>query len=80
MSPDAFDGLPRAREPLTTLDGYRAMLRVLEYYFHVDSEFPVGAILGEMAAGVWADGLPADPAVWTRWLESIDRAQSREST
>jgi hypothetical protein len=56
------------------------MVRLLEYYFHVDSEFPVGAILGELASGFWADGLPGDPAVWTRWLESIDETQRRDST
>ncbi len=78
--PDAFDSLPRGQESLTTVSGYRAMVRLLEYYFHVDSEFPVGAILGELASGFWADGLPGDPAVWTRWLESIDETQRRDST
>jgi hypothetical protein len=72
MPSDSFDNLPRAMQPLTTVEGYRAMLRLLEYYFHVDGEYPVGGILGDLSAGVWADGSPGDPAAWTLWLNSID--------
>ena len=57
------------------------MLHLLEYYFRVDREFPLGAILGELAPGVWTDGLPGDyPTAWNRWLESIDKTNRRDST
>ena len=63
MSSDAFDSLPRAGQPLTTVEAYRAMLRLLEYYFHVDSEFPVGGILGELAAGAWGRWFARRPCI-----------------
>jgi hypothetical protein len=69
---DSFDKLPRADERLTLADAYRAMLRVLEYYHGVDTDYEVGAILGDLSAGVWADGTPGDPAAWSLWLDAVD--------
>jgi hypothetical protein len=72
METDSIDKLSRANDPLTTADAYRAMLRLLKYYFEVDHEYSVGAMLGELASGVWADGTPGDPAAWSMWLASVD--------
>jgi hypothetical protein len=80
MPLDNFDKLPRAADPLSTAEVYRAMLRLMEYYFHVDNEFPICNILSELSAGVWADGSPGDPASWSLWLNSIDGKKRDVST
>ena len=72
MPQDAFTSLPRANEQILLSEAYRAMLRVLEYYYKVDSNYELGAILGDLSAGVWADGTPGDPAAWSLWLDSVD--------
>jgi hypothetical protein len=68
---DSFDGLPSAQSHITTVDAYRAMLQVLEYYFRVNPDHSVRSILSDMSSGVWADGMPGDPAAWARWLNAI---------
>ncbi|MFL5328940.1 MAG: hypothetical protein ACJ8C4_08480 [Gemmataceae bacterium] len=72
MKQDSFDNLPRATEKVTLAEAYRAMLRVLEYYHEMGTDYEVGAILGDLSAGVWADGSPSDPASWSLWLDSVD--------
>ena len=69
---DALDALPSAQLTVSAADAYRAMLQVLEYYFHVDPEYAVGAMLGDLSAGVWTDGAPGDPASWSLWLRAIN--------
>jgi hypothetical protein len=44
--------MPSAQSSITAADAYRAMLQVLEYYFRVNPEYPVGAMLGDLSAGV----------------------------
>jgi hypothetical protein len=68
---NALDALPSAQSSISAVDAYRAMLQVLEYYFRVDPEYAVGAMLGDLSPGVWADGTPGDPASWSRWLKAI---------
>jgi hypothetical protein len=72
MPIDSLDNLPRSTEQVTLAEGYRAMLRVLEYYHRLGTDYEVGAILGDLSSGVWADGSPGDPAAWLLWLDSID--------
>jgi hypothetical protein len=72
MPLDAIDCLQSATDPVSRADAYRAMLRVLEYYFHIDADYPVGGILGQLVPGVWADGQPGDPAAWSLWLNALD--------
>ena len=69
---DSFDTLPSAQSQISAADAYRAMLRVLEYYFHVDPERAVASILGDLASGTWEDGMPGDPAAWSLWLKAIN--------
>lgn len=47
------------------------MLQVLEYYFRIDGNYPVGGILGELSPESWADGTPGDPAAWSMWLNAL---------
>ena len=42
---DSIDTLPSAQSHISVSDAYRAMLEVLEYYFHVDPERAVASIL-----------------------------------
>ena len=67
---DSIDTLPSARSHISVSDAYRAMLEVLEYYFHVDPERAVASILGDLALGTWEDGMPGDPAAWSLWLKA----------
>ena len=69
---DPLEKLSRSAEQVTLVDAYRAMLRLLEHYREMGSDYQVGAILGDLSTGVWADGSPGDPAAWSLWLNSID--------
>ena len=71
MPLDPLANMPSAEVTLTTSEAYRAMLRVLEYYFRVQNEYPVCNILSDLAPGVWADGSPGDPAAWQLWLQAV---------
>jgi hypothetical protein len=79
MPIDALDKLPRASETTSVADAYRAMLRLMEYYFKVDHEYPIGGILGDVSPGVWANGSPGDPAAWPLWLDSVDNKKDGEA-
>ena len=68
---DSLNTLPSAESQISAADAYRAMLRVLEYYFRVDPERAVASILGDLATGTWGNGMPGDPAAWSLWLKAI---------
>ena len=72
MPLDPLDNLPRSAEKVTLAEAYRATLRLLEYYHRMGTDYQVGAILGDLSTGVWADGSPGDPAAWSLWLDSVD--------
>lgn len=72
MPHDSLDKLPRSAEPVTLAEAYRAMLRVLEYYHQMGTDYEVGAILGDLSIGVWSDGGTGDPAAWGLWLDAVD--------
>jgi hypothetical protein len=72
MPLDSFDKLPRSAERVALAEAYRAMLRVLEYYHGLGTDYEVGAILSDLSAGAWANGSPGDPAAWSLWLDSVD--------
>jgi hypothetical protein len=79
MAGDYLDKLARSSEQVTLAEAYRAALRLLEYYHRIDSDFAVGAILGDLDTGVWADATPGDPAAWSLWLDSVDGNKPGES-
>jgi hypothetical protein len=72
MTFDSLDKLPRSAQQVTLAEAYRAMLRLLEYYNRLANDYEVGATLGDLSTGVWADGSPGDPAAWSLWLDSVD--------
>jgi len=56
------------------------MLRVLEYYHRMGTDYEVGGILGDLSTGVWAEGSPGDPAAWSLWLKSVDGNKPGDAT
>jgi hypothetical protein len=72
MPLDSLDNLPRSDEQVTLAEAYRAMLRLLEYYHRLGTDYEVGVILGDLSTGVWPDGSPGDPSAWSLWLDSVD--------
>ena len=73
MSTNALERLPRAAESVTLAEAYRAMVRLMEYYHRINSDYAVGAMLGDLSpGGVWADGSPGDPGAWGLWLQAVD--------
>ena len=77
---NSLDKLPRAAEQVTLAEAYGAMLRLLEYYHRMGSDYEVGAVVGDLHPGRWADGSPGDPAAWSLWLDSVDRQKQGDAT
>ena len=75
MPLDSFNSMARSAEQITLAEAYLVMLRVLEYYHELGTDYEVGAILGDLSSGVWADGSSGDPAAWSLWLDSVDGKQ-----
>lgn len=80
MPLDSLDNLTRSAEQVTLAEAYRAMLRLLEYYHRMGTDYKVSAILGDLSTGVWADGSPSDPAAWSLWLNFVDGKTHSEVT
>lgn len=80
MTLDALNNLPRSTEQVTLAEAYQAMLRLLEYYHQMGSDYEVGAILGDLSTDIWADGSPNDPAAWSLWLDSVNGNTHGEAT
>jgi hypothetical protein len=72
MPTDCLEKFPRSDDQVTLAEAYRSMLRLLEYYHGLGSDYEVGAILSDLSPGVWADGSPGDSAAWALWLNSVD--------
>ena len=56
---------------------YAAMYEFLVDYYERTKSDDVGALLGGMS--LLADGTPADPAVWSIWMESVAKAKGQKS-
>ena len=52
-------------------EAYNAMFAFLEKYYELTGADDVGALLGSMT--IFADGKPADAAMWTEWLAAVDQ-------
>jgi hypothetical protein len=50
---------------------YKAMFRFLEKYYELTQADDVGALLGSMSMAVFADGRPADAAMWAEWQSAV---------
>ena len=55
---------------------YAAMFEFLTSYFEITKSDDIGSLLGSMA--VLQDGITADPAIWSEWLQCIEKAKKRE--
>ncbi|MYN18579.1 hypothetical protein GTP81_17665 [Rugamonas sp. FT107W] len=51
--------------------GFKVMFRFLEKYYEMTGEDDIGTLLGSMNTNVFADGRPADPAIWEVWLDAV---------
>ena len=58
--------------PLTERQAFAAMFRFLHDYWERNRRpEELGGLLGSMNTDLAGDGKPADPAVWTDWLNAI---------
>jgi len=65
-------------ENLDTKLAYKAMFRFLEKYHALTNADDIGALLGSMSMDVFRDAMPADPAMWTDWLEAIREVSAEQ--
>ena len=74
MPQDGLSDLPRSADQISLADAYRSMLRLARYYYYLDPNGGLAPMLSDLDtdAGVWTDGLPGDPAAWSRWLDAVD--------
>lgn len=59
-----------------TLDekqAYDAMTRFLETYWERSGKASddLATLLGSLNRNLWADGVPADPAMWEDWIAAV---------
>lgn len=60
-------------EYLDTRLAYKAMFRFLENYWDRGGRESdeIAELLGSMSMDICLDGKPADPAMWSDWLDAI---------
>lgn len=58
-------------DSITTAQAYRAMLAFLQREVELTESSDLADLVSEYRLGT--DGQPADPAVWTAWLEAIGK-------
>lgn len=51
--------------------GFKVMFRFLENYYEMTGADDIGILLGSMNTSLFADGRPADPAIWEDWLDAV---------
>lgn len=51
--------------------GFKVMFRFLERYYELTGADDIGTLLGSMNTKLFADGRPADPAIWEDWLDAV---------
>lgn len=56
---------------------YMAMVNFLEKYYELTQADEIGDLLSSMT--IWGDGKPADAAIWSDWLEAIERALAQST-
>ncbi|MEM8849090.1 MAG: hypothetical protein AAGE03_03550 [Pseudomonadota bacterium] len=62
-------------KPLTMKEACRAMFAYLSKWYDTTGSDEIGALLGSMSL-VEDDDRPADPAIWSDWLECVAAAKS----
>ena len=62
---------------LTTNQAYDAMLDYLDKYYQANASDDVGSLLGSMM--LLADEQPVDMALWSDWLEAINRIKPQRA-
>jgi hypothetical protein len=68
-----------SRHQLTELEAYDAMRAFLKAYWErgLKSSDDIAVLLGSIQRGFpWADGSPADPAMWPDWLKAVDEVKN----
>lgn len=57
-------------------EAFKAMYAFLVNFYERTESDEVGSLLGSMS--LLSDGRPADPAIWSEWLECVRRARAGE--
>jgi hypothetical protein len=58
-------------EMINEEQAYKAMFRFLENYYELTKSDDIGDLLGGMNQELFADGRPADPAMWEDWQTAL---------
>lgn len=58
-------------EMINEEQAYKAMFRFLEKYYEQTQADEIGSLLGSMNLELFADGRPADPAMWEDWQTAL---------
>jgi hypothetical protein len=65
---------------LTELEAYDAMVEFLDdYYRSIGEPAEIGILLGGLSRDTFADGGPADPAMWQDWVNAISAVRTGET-
>lgn len=56
---------------LSLQEAYAAMYRFLEHEYEMTGSDEIGGMLGSMS--LLEDGGTADPAVWSGWIQSVEK-------
>ena len=66
-----------ADNTLTPQQAYRAMLAFLQREVELTESADLADLVSEYRLGT--DGQPADPALWTEWLEAVGKAMQDDT-
>ena len=60
------------KDTITIQQAYKAMYLYLEGLYEMTGSDDLGGFLGSMS--ILEDGKPADSAVWSDWIEAVDKS------
>lgn len=63
---------------LSEKQAYNAMFEFLSAYYERTHSDGVGALLGDLQLG--SDQIPADPAAWEDWQQSVGKVLAHDSS
>ena len=68
-------------EKLDVVLAYKAMFRFLENYWERGerNDDDIAVLLGSMNMEIFQGGQPADPAMWSDWLDAIGEVMAEQA-
>jgi hypothetical protein len=64
---------------LSEKEAYMAMLYFLEEYNRRGRSDEMEMLLGSMGFFLWADNTPNDLAMWSEWLEAVEKVKANKN-